>query len=72
MKYNFWGHAVCFHANHGRSHCTYLREDRERAMSYADSEGIAVGASTVEVWEVHAIPFAPAVCWSEETLPPKG
>jgi hypothetical protein len=73
MKYSFAGYAVVFRASAGRSHCTYLRGvTYERALSYANSEGIAVGANSVELWEAHAIPASPAVNWSEETLPPKG
>ena len=70
MRYTFAGYAVVFRANLGRAHCTYLRGvDHNRAMSYAQSEGEAVGAESVEVWEAHAIPCNRTMDWSEETLP---
>lgn len=72
MKYNFAGYAVVFRASGGRAHCTYLRGcSRERAESYAASEGVAVGASSVEVWEAHAIPVHRDMDWNEELLPAK-
>jgi hypothetical protein len=70
MKYNFAGYAVVFRANHGRSHCTYLRGcSQERALSYAASEGAAIGSQVADVWEVHAIPYNAAIDWKEEGLP---